>query len=285
MSRASLACALLAISGLLISCVDDATATTDDPSATDEAADDSVASNEEETSSDLTCALAADTYTPYASGGSPTGTPVALPWHGFQTTYPAGAEDFRGYGTTGATVECSNAKDARSHVDVTAGCLQTVGAGTAARGKIQTTSGGAFRALALAFEGTDVDPVKWTDQSVEYRFNFAKWTAAGVNPGFKAFARYRSEDDLYVASWRKDGIVQIQKKQCGAYTLLKKIDFGPPSPNTWHTLRFDAIGNELVVYLDGERVLATTDGTFSWGTVGIRTDATDGAFLDDWRVR
>ena len=47
-----------------------------------------------------------------------------------------------------------------------------------------------------------------------------------------------TEYDLYVGSWRMDGVVQIQKKHCGEYTILKRIaNFGPPSPNVWRWSR------------------------------------------------
>ena len=221
-------------------------------------------------------------YTPYGTGTHPVGSLDELPWEGSTTAYPAGVEDFRAY-TALATVECGSNKSARSYLDVTAGCLVAT---AATRGEIVSTAGGAFRALALGY--TEDDPehaIKWTDQSIEYRFFYTATSGAGVNPGFKAFARYRTEDDLYVASWRMDGVVQIQKKECGSYTALKILKtYGPPAPNVWHTIRFDAVGNQLSLYLDGVRVIAITDDTFAWGTVGIRTDAVTGALIDDWRV-
>jgi len=127
--------------------------------------------------------------------------------------------------------------------------------------------------------------VKWTDQRIEYRFSYASQTSTVGNPGFKAFARYRTEDDLYVASWRIDGVVQIQKKQCGVYTTLAVLpNFGAPSKNAWHTIRFDVVGIHLVLALDGNQVLAVDNSAFSWGTTGIRIDSASGAYLDDWHV-
>lgn len=220
-------------------------------------------------------------YTPYGSDAHPIGDADAMPWQGATTPYPAGVEDFRQYANA-ATVECGSNKGARSHVDVTAGCLVAT-AGT--HGQMVSTDGGAFRTLALGYAGGSTRPIKWTDQSVEYRFFYAASSGAGVNPGFKAFARYRTEDDLYVASWRLDGVVQIQKKQCGQYTALKILpSYGAPAPDVWHTLRFDAIDDKLELYLDGKRVISITDTTFSWGTAGIRTDAVSGALIDDWSV-
>ncbi|MBA3817449.1 MAG: hypothetical protein H0X17_01030 [Deltaproteobacteria bacterium] len=251
------------------------------------APDDAIgAEQESETSSELTCAVSSSTYTPYVGGTSPVGTVAQRPWRGYGTTYPAGTEDFRGYGTAlPASVECGATKTTRSHLDVTAGCLAAVNVGDFTRGQITSTSEGAFRALALGFVDGNSAPIKWTDQSIEYRFYYAGLSGPGVNPGFKAFTRYRSEDDLYVASWRADGVVQIQKKQCGVYTVLGVLtSYGKPTTNAWHTLRFTAVGSRLELFLDGTRVMSVTDTTFSWGTAGIRTDAMNGAYLDDWRV-
>lgn len=222
--------------------------------------------------------VSASSYTPYGQIGHPSGAVDEYPWTG---------EAFERYAPPlPATVECASAKGRRTHLDVTAGCLRAVEVGGKyARGQIVATADGAFRALALGRTAATAPPVKWTDQSIEYRFHYKGTSGAGTNPGFKAFARYRSEDDLYVASWRVDGVAQIQKKQCGKYTALAVDDrAGVPSAGAWHRLRFDAIGDELALYLDDELVLAATDPTFSWGTAGIRADAMNGAYLDDWRV-
>jgi hypothetical protein len=220
-------------------------------------------------------------YTPYTTAAHPTGRASTLPWHGVQTTYPASVEDFRGYGL--ATVECSNQKSTRSHLDVTAGCLSSI---ADTHGQIASTSDGAFRAVVLGY--TDADPahaIRWTEQSIEYSFLYAATSGEGVLPGFKAFARYNTEEDLYVASWRMDGVVQIQRKQCGVYTALKVLkSFGAPTPGSWHRMKFSAVGNVLELSLDGVKVITVTDNAFASGTMGIRTDAMTGALIDDWRV-
>src|SRR5215204_2642070 len=128
--------------GSLIGCVDDESV------------------DEGETTSELT-------YTPY-SGTSSVGTAVTYTWKGYKTTYPAADENFRDYGLP-TTVECASSKSARSHLDVTAGCLTAVSVGGYSRGKITSTTDGAFRAVALPFTGTETSPLKWTDVHNEYR--------------------------------------------------------------------------------------------------------------------
>lgn len=229
-----------------------------------------------------------DTYSPYAARGKyPTGTVADLPWRGPASAYPDGDENFTNYGTAmPVMIECSDHKDAVPYLDVTDGCLGATAVGTYIRGQIHATPDNYFRTVALGYAPGEPDlPLKWTDQAVEYRFYYSAQVGTNGNPGFKAFARYRTEDDLYVASWRTDGYAQIQRKQCGAYTeLVIDPSFGAPSPNAWHTIRFSAAGDTLSLELDGKLAVSTTDRAFSWGTAGIRIDAMDGAYVDDWKV-
>ena len=261
---------------LMVGCLSDDP--TDDAAA--DATDDAAAENE--VTSDLTCSVTSSTYTPF-SGTSSTGAVSKYGWKGYNTTYPTGDEDFRTYGLP-TTVECSSNKSQRSHLDVTAGCLTAVNVGGYSRGRITSTSDGAFRAVALPFASGESHPLKWTDQSNEYRFYYTGTSGPGTDPGFKAFIRYRTENDLYVASWRMDGLVNIKRKHCGAYTTLAQVSHAKPSTGTWHTIKFTAIGSRLDLYLDGSHILSTTDTTFSWGTSGIRTDAMTGAYLDEWKI-
>ena len=217
-----------------------------------------------------TCSYGSDIYTPYpGSSVYPIGTVAQFPWM---------VEDFSSY-ASGATVECSNNKALRNYVDVTAGCLSHANT----HGAIGLTSTGIYRSFALGHTAGDARPVKWTDQGVEYSFFYT--TPATGNVGFKAFTRYTTEYDLYVASWRLDGVVQIQKKQCGAYTVLKKTTaIAPPTPNAWHTIRFEAKGTELTLYLDGALAMTVSDNTFTSGTAGIRIDQMSDALIDNWSV-
>ncbi len=257
----------------------------DDGAADDGAADDDATNP---------CALGApDVYSPFvAPGGYPSGPVDALPWSGASPerdaiAYPAGDEDFSGYGLP-ELVECSDDKERRSHLDVTAGCLDAVAVGSSAytRGLIHTNADGYFRAVALGYSpGDTLYPIKWTDQGVEYRFFHHGRIASAGNPGFKAFARYRSENDLYVASWRLDGVLQIQRKLCGEYTsLAANEDFGPPSAEVWHSIRFEAVGDQLSLYIDDALALSATSGSLSWGTAGIRIDSADDTYIDDWSI-
>ena len=230
---------------------------------------------------------AQDVYTPYANYGPVSaGDVTALPWRGPSGAYPDSVEDFRAYGPSlPATVECGGDKGTRDYLDVTAGCLTAISSGGGKVGQIHGTTDGYYRSVALPYDDVRQRPVAWDDVGVEYRFNFSQWTGDISNPGFKAFARYVTEYDLYVGSWRMDGVVQIQKKQCGVYTILKRdASYGAPTPNTWHTIRFEVVGDEQRLYLDGHLAMTTTDASIPRGTAGIRIDSAEGALIDDWHV-
>lgn len=236
-----------------------------------------------------TQSYAADVYTPYTGAGVfPTGTVADHPWVGpsMLGNYPDGDEDFRGYTSMPTVVECASDKTRRAYVDVTDGCLDGVMVGGYTRGQLNPDSSHLFRAIALGYDAGDAThPVKWTDEGIEYRFFYSAQVGDNGFPGFKAFLRYSSEYDLYVASWRMDGTVQIQRKQCGEYAWLKILpSYGRPSPNAWHTLRFTAVGDELRLYLDGNLAIDVHDDHLAAGTAGMRIDSMDGAYIDDWKV-
>ncbi len=230
-------------------------------------------------------AYGSDVYSPFANFSSvTTGSVATLPWRGRASSYPDTNEDFRGYSVP-ASVECSSTKGARDYVDVTSGCLDAAMFGGDKVGKIHGTSDGYYRSFALPYDSDADRQVAWGDQGVEYRFYYSEWTNNVSGPGFKAFVRYLTEYDLYVASWREDGVVQIQKKQCGVYTVLtRNPDYGPPAPNTWHTIRFQIVGNEMRLYLDGTFAMSATDNSITHGTAGIRIDSAEGSYIDDWKV-
>ncbi len=228
----------------------------------------------------VACASDGRVYTPYVpqTCESPIASADSIPWAGadFEAQDPG-------------IVECSNSKEAITNFDVTAGCLTVVKVGTYNRGQVKLTDTGYFRALALGYAPWNPNVAKWTDSGTEYRFYHKGKTGEAGNPGFKAFIRYQDEDNLYVASWRFDGVVQIQEKKGGVYRPLVIFhrNYPAPTPNVWHKIKFEAKGNLLTLYLDGTLIGWTSvpeTELFTWGTAGIRIDSADGTFIDDWRV-
>jgi hypothetical protein len=224
-----------------------------------------------------------------APGAHPLGAVATYPWQGEDESYPDGEEAFDVYGPNlPKTIACSDDHDALGHLVVTDGCLSVVeGSDGLPAGQVKGgPSDEAFRVVATSYtsDAPDLD-IKYTDIGTQYRFFYSQQTGDDNFPGFKAFVRYRTEDNLYAASWRTDGVVQIQRKQCGTYTPLQVLpSFGAPAPNAWHTIEFTATGDQLDLTLDGTHVLNVQDDVFSWGTAGIRIDGMNGAFINDWKV-
>lgn len=206
-----------------------------------------------------------DPYSPYRQRRALETTPEIHGW----------AENFEGY-INGQVIDDEN-------LDVTSGGLVVREIGPYMRGQLQMSSHGGFRAVALVVEAVD-ELAAYTDGGVQYRFNY-KTTGPGVNPGFKAFVRYQTENDLYVASWRLDGSATIQSKIDGVYRTLSVRRVDPPKPGAWYTLRFVAEGTMLKFTIKemGEELIAFDENIRS-GTVGIRTDGTPGAYIDDWKA-
>ena len=168
------------------------------------------------------------------------------------------------------------------HIDVTSGHLYAKhlnGSQTWKRGWVQSP---VFRMLAKGYHSGG--KIRWTDGTQTIRVYFdAVHAHAPHYAGAHLFARYQTENDLYVASLRHDGQVMIKKKHCDTYTTLAVAAFsqGSVEQNHWYELSFSAYGDELVLAVDGHEELTAIDDTFSWGSMGVRLDYTD-TYLDDW---
>lgn len=233
-------------------------------------------------------------YTPYPEPGAyPSGPAGAnYPWQSKTTEtnpnypYPNGSEQFE-YSTVPTTVECSSDRSARSYLDMVGGCLDAVPiSGTSYKRGRPVLSNNFFQGVALGYTAADqVHPIKWTDQKVEFRF-YQISAFAPSDPAFagvSAIVRFRTGDDFYVATWRKDGQVVIKKKLCGVYTQLAAANIGTFAPGSWHWLRFEAVGQDLKLFVDDIERLDVQDASFSWGTVGMMDEYTN-VYVDDWSL-
>ncbi len=213
-------------------------------------------------------------YTPYSLPNHPLGAVLDLPWQGAASVQPDGAEDCHGLNS-----------DSTKRADVSGTYVVTCGA-MAGGAIVPTVAGSAFRMLALGHTA-GLGPVRWTDGYTSYRFRYSGPDVLGVNPGFKLFARYETEDDLFVASWRLDGTACIQLKSGGKYSTIAQAPMQSPAPGAWNRIGFDVQGADLVLVLNGARA-AIASGVFPApyaGTFGIRTDGVLGAEITDWCVQ
>lgn len=88
----------------------------------------------------------------------------------------------------------------------------------------------------------------------------ARW--AGV------LARYRDAQNYYYLALRNDNTLSLRKLVNGAITELASVPF-TVALNTRHTLRLEAVGNQLRGYVDGGLRLQTTDSSHATGSGGL----------------
>ena len=187
-------------------------------------------------------------------------------------------ESFEAY-AEGSLVECSSEPAQQGHLEVTSGCLFSKYAGTYRRGWTSTYN---FRALSRKY--VDGKKVGWKTAAPSYRAHIHEWQAGAPEwAGLHVFARYQTENDLYVASYRKDGLVTIKKKLGGIYTTLAQKTLGAPAIRAWHTVKLSVSGDTLQFSVDGTLQLTAHDSSLTWGTTGLRTDYMD-VYLDDWKI-
>lgn len=201
-------------------------------------------------------------------------------------------EDFSSY-PDGQQLECSNNKSPIDHFDVTSGCLQSKYVDS---WKLGWTDDKVFRVIAIGKDSNGSE-IKYTDHTNQYRAYIKTWKNSASIPawsGLHAFARYQTSDDLYVASIRYDGNVTIKVKYQGAYTTLAQTKLtngaknylntdGKLAAGQWYNINFSAVGNKLILTIDGTVLLSVNNDLLTEGTIGIRTDYLS-AYLDDWQL-
>lgn len=191
---------------------------------------------------------------------------------------PWAGENFEAY-ADGSLLECSTEPAQQAHFEVTSGCLFSKYAGTYRRGWTSTYN---FRALSRLY--VDGKKVGWKTAAPSYRAHIYEWQEGAPEwAGLHVFARYQTENDLYVASYRKDGLVTIKKKLGGVYTTLAQKTLGAPALRTWHTVKLSVSGDTLQFFVNGALHLTAHDTSLTWGTTGLRTDSMD-VYLDDWKL-
>lgn len=179
----------------------------------------------------------------------------------------------------GSLVGCANDASQRAHLEVTSGCLSSNQVGSSRRGWTTTPH---FRALSRKY--VDGKKVGWKTAAPSYRALIHNWQAgAPAWAGLQVFARYQTENDLYVASYRKDGLVTLKKKLGGVYTTLAQKELAAPATGTWYTVKLSVSGDTLQFSVNGELQLTAHDTSLTWGTTGLRTDSMD-VYLDDWKL-
>ncbi len=95
--------------------------------------------------------------------------------------------------------------------------------------------------------------------------------------------RCRNADNYYIARANAlEDNVTIYHTVEGKRVAFKNVNTKVASA-VWHTLRVDFTGNQFIVTFDGQKVIETTDDTFSGpGKVGLWTKADSLTLFDDF---
>lgn len=119
-----------------------------------------------------------------------------------------------------------------------------------------------------------IQKIAWKDYSFSATIKIDEWLLHGGESnklvpdwsGVHLFARYNTENDLYVASIRKDGQVVIKKKLNGIYTTLSTTKCSSPESfsnyfqlKKWYTLKITIVNFLLSFYIDDILILQTAD--------------------------
>jgi pectate lyase len=95
--------------------------------------------------------------------------------------------------------------------------------------------------------------------------------------------RLQNATNYYFATMRSSNRIEIKKLVDGHSTLLASTPF-KVSLDAWRTVRFEIIGANLRLYVDGVLQLSATDSTYASGRAGLATFYATANF-DDFVVR
>lgn len=96
---------------------------------------------------------------------------------------------------------------------------------------------------------------------------------------FGVMTRYVDDGNHYYLALRNNNTVVLRKVVNGVVSTLASAAF-TVAPMSWHTLRLDAVDNQLRAYANGRLVLQATDSSHARGTSGPVTFKTAADFDD-----
>ena len=106
-----------------------------------------------------------------------------------------------------------------------------------------------------------------TDQIVQARVRPRAFNAAG-DPWVGVMARDHDSGNYVYMSLRRSNTVTLRKVENGSIIQLGSV-VRTVTPNTWYTLRLEAVGTRLRAYVNGRLVLEATDPQPEIGRVGL----------------
>jgi serine/threonine protein kinase len=121
----------------------------------------------------------------------------------------------------------------------------------------------------------------WTDQVITARVKPTAWN--GTDRLVAVAGRLQNAANYYFATLRSSNQIEIKKLVDGSSTVLASKTF-TVSLNAWRTVRFEIIGTNLRLYIDGVLQLSAADSTYASGRAGLATYYATANF-DDFVVR
>ena len=92
-------------------------------------------------------------------------------------------------------------------------------------------------------------------------------SAAGTNNWFGLATRFRDASNYYYVTLRNNNTVALRKLVSGAITELDSVPL-TITTGTWYRVRFEAVGNQLRVYINDVLRLEATDASHATGRYG-----------------
>jgi hypothetical protein len=136
-----------------------------------------------------------------------------------------------------------------------------------------------FTQTSLAGDGrvTTYEPAR--DQAVQARARANTYASGGGDRWFGLLARYQDDRNFYYVTVRNTNTVSLRKLVNGTIFILDTASL-PVSTGRWYSLRLEAVGNLLRVYVDNRLLLEAPDSSHPKGTYGLATYRTIADFDD-----
>ena len=119
-----------------------------------------------------------------------------------------------------------------------------------------------------------------------------KITGSTDNNDFGVICRYKNPSNFYYFIISSDGYYGIQKMKNGSLQWIDMDEMVPSDVinlgDAENQIRADCVGNELTLYINGQKIIKVTDSTFSEGNVGLIAGTFDEGYteilFDDFKV-
>lgn len=112
----------------------------------------------------------------------------------------------------------------------------------------------------------------------------ATLTGGSSDNDFGLICRYLDQENFYMLVISSDGYYGIAKMKEGQYSMIgsEQLQYSTAiaQGNSTNRLRGDCIGQTLILYANGQKLMEVTDGDFIDGDVGLLAGAYDSVEVD-----